>query len=67
MTTQTLTVSAVSESTGELVELEGASVQELGRLYGEFEGRAGPGSATVYDEAGFVRGWVHADGSWRCS
>jgi hypothetical protein len=38
-------------------------VEELARALAEYGDHSL--SATVYDEPGFVRGWIHGDGTWK--
>jgi hypothetical protein len=47
---------------GEFVELRGESLETLAMVFAEFgEPEA---SATVYDEPGFVRGWINGAGNY---
>ena len=48
---------------GNEINLSGESVEELARALAE---HGDPSlAAKVYDEPGFVRGWIHGDGSWK--
>lgn len=51
------------DANGNEINLSGESVEALAKELSEY----GDSSLTakVYDEPGFVRGWIHGDGSWR--
>lgn len=49
------------DSLGNEVTLTGDSVEEIAKQLDENEHV----DATVYDEPGFVRGWVHTRDDWR--
>lgn len=50
------------DAEGELIELSGESVEGLAQELAEYGDTSL--SATVYDEPGFIRGWIHGDGRW---
>lgn len=52
-----------SDKMGNDVMLEGESVREIAEQLSEGE----QVNAAVYDEAGFVRGWVHSRDDWRAA
>ena len=51
------------DADGNEINLSGESVEELAKALAE---HGDPSlEAKVYNEPGFVRGWIHGDGSWR--
>ena len=51
------------DANGNEINLSGESVEELAKALAEYGDPTL--SAKVYDEPGFVRGWIHGDGSWK--
>ena len=52
------------DDNGTAIDLEGESLEELASELKSHKCHEGQ-SVPVYDEAGFVRGWIHANGDWR--
>jgi hypothetical protein len=51
------------DANGNEINLSGESVEELAKALAE---HGDPSlKATVSDEAGFFRGWIHGDGHWK--
>lgn len=51
------------DANGNEINLSGESVEDLAKALAE---HGDPTlEAKVYDEPGFVRGWIHGDGSWK--
>ena len=51
------------DANGNEINLNGESVEELAKALAEHEDPSL--RARVYDEPGWIRGWIHGDGSWR--
>ena len=51
------------DKNGNEINLSGESVEEMAKLLAE---HGDPSlRARVYDEAGFIRGWIYGDGNWK--
>ena len=51
------------DANGNEINLSGESVEDLANALAEYGEPTL--EATVCDEPGFVRGWIHGDGSWK--
>jgi len=64
-TNMTTLFATTRDDNGTAIDLEGESLEELAS---ELKSHKCEGqSVRVYDEAGFVRGWIHANGDYRAA
>ena len=63
-TNMTTLFATTLDDNGTAIDLEGESLEELASELKSHKCHEGQ-SVPVYDEAGFVRGWIHANGDWR--
>lgn len=54
---------STTDNEGNEIALSGESVEDLAKQLAAYEDQSL--KATVYDEPGFVRGWIHGNGDWR--